>query len=272
MEKISETAARFGIDDDMPPLLANSLGATETTVLKLTLAYAQLVNGGKQISPIFIDRVQDRLGSTVSRSDERACVGCGNRIAWQEGMMPPHVPDTRAQVADPRHAYQIVSILEGVVQRGTGVRIRALGYPLAGKTGTTNESKDAWFVGFAPDLAVGVYVGFDTPRTLGSKETGSSVAVPIFKDFMEEALDGAQPIPFRMPSGISLVQVNAKTGTRARSGDSKVIWEAFLKGQEPGRGAQILGGGEIRERRYDRIPGASTSGSGATTVGTGGLY
>jgi len=183
MDKISDYAKKFGIDDDMPPLLANSLGAGETTLLNLTSAYAVLVNGGKKIEPTFIDRVQDRDGSTVFKHDERDCQNCGDRMRWR-GQSMPLVPDTREQIADPVTAYQMVSMLEGVVQRGTGVRIRSLGRPLAGKTGTTNESKDAWFVGFSPNLVVGVFVGFDEPKSLGKKETGSSVAVPIFKDFM----------------------------------------------------------------------------------------
>lgn len=269
MEKIAEVAKRFGVDDDMPELLANSLGATETTILELATGYAQFVNGGKKIEPIFIDRIQDRWGSTVFKRDDRTCPSCGPAIAWQNNMEAPAIPDTRPQIADPRHAYQIVSMLEGVVQRGTGVRIRALGYPLAGKTGTTNDSKDAWFMGFGPDLVVGVYVGFDEPQPLGKKETGSSVAVPIFKDFMEEALKGKPPVPFRMPSGISLVQVNPKNGVRARPGDQKIIWEAFLKGQEPNGDIMILEGDNI-----DTMPETQSidSNAAATSSGTGGLY
>ncbi len=277
INNVVEISKRFGIDDDMPPHLANALGATETTVLKLTAAYAMLVNGGKQIQPSFIDRIQDRWGKTVYRKDERPCEGCGPQIPWQKDLKTPSLPDTRAQIADPRHVYQIVSMLEGVVQRGTGARIKTIGYPLAGKTGTTNESKDVWFVGFSPDLVAGVYIGFDDPVTLGKRETGSSVAVPVFKAFMEEALLGKQPIPFRMPTGISLVQVNADNGTRAHPGDKKVIWEAFLKGQEPnGRMRVIEGGslgGSMSEGSYGGTGvGGYDDGSSSISSGTGGLY
>ncbi len=232
MELIADYAERFGITEDMPPHLANALGAGETRLLDLTAAYGMIANGGKKIMPSLIDRIQDRRGETVFQHDQRPCVDCGDLLKWQ-GQSAPELPDTRAQLVDPRTAYQMVSILEGVVQRGTGVRIRSLGRPLAGKTGTTNESKDAWFIGFSPNLVVGVFTGFDEPRSLGKRETGSSVTVPIFKDFMEQALVDVPLTPFRIPPGIRNVQINAKTGQRANPGDEKVIWEAFVTGTEP---------------------------------------
>src|SRR5262249_15179909 len=154
----------------------------ETTVARMTAAYAQIVNGGKKIEPIFIDRVQDSRGKTIFLNPydaRRSCNGC--RVATWNNQPVPYIPDPREQIIDPRTAYQMVSILEGVVQRGTGTAVKAVGKPLAGKTGTTNDSKDAWFVGFSPDLAVGVYVGFDQPRSLGGKETGGAIAAPIFR-------------------------------------------------------------------------------------------
>ena len=178
----------------------------------------------------------------IFRHDARACAGCNN-VDWA-GQEEPAIPDTREQVADPRSAYQVVSMLEGVVQRGTGRRIRAVGKPVAGKTGTTNQSFDTWFVGFSPDLAVGVYAGFDTPRSLGRRETGSSVAAPIFRDFMIGALEGKPAIPFRIPPGIRLVRVDVQTGLLARAGDRKVILEAFKPGTEPLRAGRVLRGGE----------------------------
>lgn len=241
METISEYAKRFGVTEKMPPLLANSLGAGETTLLKMTAAYGVFVNGGKQITPTLIDRIQDRRGQTIFRHDTRPCQNCGDLIKWQS-QHAPEIADVREQLADPRTSYQMVSILEGVVQRGTGVRIKSLNRPLAGKTGTTNESKDAWFVGFSPDLVVGVYAGFDDPRSLGKKETGSSVAVPIFKSFMEAALKDVPITPFRTPPGIRNVQINAETGQRANPGDQKVIWEAFVEGTEPSENMYILDG------------------------------
>ncbi|MFK7839917.1 MAG: penicillin-binding protein 1A [Bdellovibrionales bacterium] len=239
METISEYAEKFGITDNMPKLLANSLGASETTPLRLTAAYGMLVNGGKKITPTFIDRIQDRRGTTIFRHDERDCLSCGALVRWKQ-QETPAPPDNREQITDPRTAYQMVSILEGVVQRGTGVRIRSLDRPLAGKTGTTNESKDAWFVGFSPDLVVGVFVGFDDPRSLGKKETGSSVAVPIFKDFMGQALEDRPLTPFRVPSGIRNVQVNPENGTSASFDTKNPIWESFVTGTEPTDDVYIL--------------------------------
>jgi len=231
MEKIVDYARRFGIVKNMPNMLSMSLGAAETTLLDITTAYAMLVNGGKRIIPTLIDRIQDRNGKTTFRHETRPCPRCSG-IEW-DGEYAPVIPDTREQVADPRSAYQVVSMLYGVVQRGTGIRIRAVGKPLGGKTGTTNDSVDAWFIGFSPDLAVGVFGGFDQPRSLGRRETGSSVAVPIFRDFMKEALLDKPPIPFRIPTGLRLVRVNSKTGKRARRGDRRVILEAFKVGTEP---------------------------------------
>lgn len=239
MDRVADVARRFGIYDAMPPLLAYSLGAGETTVLRLTTAYAQLVNGGKALTPTFIDRIQDRYGRTVYRHDSRACEGCSN-ISFSPDMPVPRPPDTRAQIADPRIAYQMTSILEGVVQRGTAATMLSLGRPLAGKTGTSNDSKDAWFVGFSPDLAVGVFVGFDEPKELGARETGSSVSAPIFKQFMGAALKGQPAVPFRVPPGLRQVRVNAATGRLPSAGDpGAIIWESFLPGTEPHPGDAV---------------------------------
>lgn len=239
METVVEYAKRFGIADQMKPLLSYALGAGETTLLRLTTAYGMLANGGKYISPAFIDRIQDRRGRTVFSHDVRPCPNCGPLIRW-EGQGTPAIPDMRAQIADERTVYQIVSILEGVIQRGTGRRIASLGRPLAGKTGTTNESRDTWFIGFSPDLVVGVFIGFDEPRSLGKRETGSSVAAPVFKKFMGEALADTPPIPFRVPPGVRHVRTNAETGRAARAGDPKVIWEAFVTGTEPNADDYVL--------------------------------
>ena len=241
METVVDYARRFGVADDMAPLLSMSLGAAETTLLRMTAAYAMLVNGGRRITPTLIDRIQDRLGKTVFRHDERDCAGC--RVERFGSAQAPLLPDERETVADPRHVYQIVSMLQGVVERGTATRLKAVGKPLGGKTGTTNDSFDSWFVGFSPDLAVGVFVGFDEPRTLGPKETGSSVAAPIFRDFMKVALAEAPATPFRVPPGISLVRINIESGQPTRAGDPKAILEAFLPGTEPtGQPMPIIGG------------------------------
>lgn len=267
MDTIIEYAKRFGVVEGMEPWLSNSLGACETTLLRITTGYAQFVNGGKRITPTFIDRVQDRRGKTVFNHDDRECSNCGPLVEW-EGQDAPAVPDGREQIADPRTSYQIVSMLEGVVQRGTGVRIRSLGRPLAGKTGTTNASKDTWFIGFSPDLVTGVFVGFDEPKSLGKRETGSSVAVPVFKEFMAEALKDVPPQPFRVPSGIRQVRIDATDGTRAQSGDEKVIWESFLIGTEPTQQIYILDGKGISlMRSLD-----SASEETAAFTGTGKIY
>jgi len=261
MDRIVDYAKRFGIINNLQQTLAMSLGAGETTLMRLTTAYAMLVNGGKRIAPTLLDRIQDRHGRTVFSHDRRACKGCRQK-AWS-GELPPRVPDTRKQVTDAGSAYQVVAMLKGVVDRGTGRRIAKVGKPLAGKTGTTNQERDTWFIGFSPDLAVGVFVGFDTPIPLGRRETGSSVAAPVFRDFMGEALEGKPAIPFRIPPNIRLVRVNARTGQLAQVGERNVILEAFKPGSVPTGASQVLEG-----QSWTAGQGA---GSGALT-GTGGLY
>ena len=261
METVADYARRFGVVDDMPLLLPMALGAAETTLLRLTSGYAILVNGGKTVTPTLIDRIQDRRGKTIYRHDDRPCPGC-IALAWDPLQTEPEVPDNRTQVVTPATAYQVVSMLHGAVERGTGRRVAAVGKPLAGKTGTTNESRDTWFMGFAPDLAVGVFVGFDTPRTLGRRETGTSVASPIFRDFMAEALAGQPVIPFRIPPGIRLVRVDSRTGEPAGSGARGVILEAFKPGTEPSGEQTVLDGGAQ----------PLTDGGSTPRAGVGGLY
>jgi penicillin-binding protein 1A len=263
IDKVADYVERFGIVDHLPEHLSMSLGAGETTLLKLTTAYAMLVNGGLRIKPTLIDRVQDRNGKTIFKHDPRPCESC--RVQYWGAQPMPALPDNRERVIGADTAFQMVNILQGVVDRGTGRRIKEIGKPLAGKTGTTNDSNDAWFVGFAPDLAVGVFIGFDTPKTLGPNETGSSISVPIFKDVMAEALKDKPAIPFRIPPGIRLVRVNPATGLVARPGERDVIWEAFKPGSEPMVPGPVLDGG-----------GALTSDAAGTAPipasDTGGLY
>ena len=256
MDRVTAFAERFGITDNMPEQLSMALGAGETTLMRLSIAYAMIVNGGRRVVPTLIDRVQDRYGLTIFRHDTRACDTCQSGT-WTR-QTPPRLPDRREQVVAADTAYQMVSMLEGVIQRGTGRRINDIGKPLAGKTGTTNNSNDAWFIGFTPDLVVGVYTGFDIPRPLGDGETGSSVAAPIFKSFMAKALADQPAIPFRIPKGILLVRVNAETGLPARPGDSKVLLEAFKPGTVPtqlepfvgANDAEGLGLPTVRDGRY----------------------
>ena len=224
--RIMDYVERFSLSDRLPRELAISLGSGETTLMKITAAYSVFVNGGKEVRPVLIDRVQDQAGKTIFKRDSRQCAACAAPF-WAE-QSEPQLLDARDQVLDPRTAYQVTSILQGAVQRGTGSAVRrASDKPLAGKTGTTNDYKDAWFVGFSPDLAAGVYVGFDLPQTLGQGEAGGKVAAPIFADFMVEALKEEPGIPFRVPSGVRLVRVNAKTGEPASIGDGNIILEAF---------------------------------------------
>jgi penicillin-binding protein 1A len=281
MDKVKALVEKFGIVDNLQPYLPMSLGAGETTVLRLATAYAMLDNGGKRVVPTFIDRVQDRNGKTVFRHDNRACESCTN-VTWKDGMGVPAVPDTREQVNDPRTTYQTVSILEGVVQRGTAAALKSLGKPLAGKTGTTNDSHDAWFMGFSPDLVVGTYIGFDQPRSLGARESGTSVAVPVAKQMIAEALKDKPATPFRVPPGLRLVRVNPANGQLAQFSDSRAIWEAFLPGTEPNPDQpqmvlddtssliRIPDGSETD--KDERMLVDPTVARSAASEGTGGLY
>jgi penicillin-binding protein 1A len=261
MDKISPYPIRFGVYDKLPPYLSNALGAQETTLMRMTMGYSEFVNGGKKISATLIDRIQDRDGNTIFRHDPRACDGCDPRT-WSN-QSEPLLPDTRAQIIDPRTAYQIVSLLEGVVQRGTGVAVKAVGKPVAGKTGTSNDAKDVWFIGFSPDLTCGVFVGFDNPRTLGHREQGATVAAPIFRDFMLGALADQPPTPFRVPPGIDFISVDMNSGAVASATDPHAILEAFKAGEEPGSGAT----GPV-ENAANPANGPATD----VSQGTGGLY
>jgi penicillin-binding protein 1A len=272
MEAVGETVESFGIMDHMPREYSMSLGAGETTPLKLTAAYAMIVNGGKRITPTLIDRVQDRDGVTIYRADQRPCDGCTG-VAWDHQKVPV-IPDTREQIADPQSAFQDVELMEGVVQRGTGASVNAVGKPIAGKTGTTSDWRDAWFVGFTPDLAAGVYVGYDDHSSLGRGEQAARVSAPIFRDFMMAALKNAPPTEFRIPPGLRLYRVDPNTGLPAEGG-GPAIYEAFKPGTEPGKDQDFgLHGvpGEADMSQLDTdVPGASAK-SQAPGGGTGGLY
>jgi len=265
MERIAEICRQFGVTDNLPTLLSMSIGAGETTLQRMVAAYSVFVNGGMKITPTVIDRVQDRNGKTIFVHDRRPCQGCGPMVPWS-GQATPDVPDTREQIADPRHMYQVVSMMEGVVQRGTATALNSLGRPLAGKTGTTNQSKDAWFIGFTPDLVIGVYVGFDDPRPMGAKETGGRVAVPVVKDFVQQALKDTPPLPFRVPAGIRLVLVDPQSGTRAGPATQKPILEAFVAGTEPGEEPMMFTGQGVSS-----VTDVTNVGESVNT-GLGGLY
>ncbi len=267
MPLVAEYAKRFGVYDNLPPYLSMSLGSGETTVLRMVSGYSVFANGGKKINPSIIDRIQDRYGKTVFHHDERICDTC-NAAEWNN-QSEPELEDNRDQVLDPMTAYQITSMMEGVVQRGTAVVVKELGMPVAGKTGTTNDEKDAWFVGYTPDLVTGVYIGFDNPRPMGRGNTGGGLAAPIFLDFMKAALSGHAPVEFRVPKGLRLIPINRKTGLQARAGDTGTIMEAFKPGTAPPDAFSVIGFAEdIATDRLSVSPDANR----AIISGTGGLF
>jgi penicillin-binding protein 1A len=242
MPLIGEYAKRFGIYDNPTPYISFVLGAGETTLLKMVSAYAMFDNGGRKITPTLIDRIQDRYGHTVYRHDQRECRGCGAET-WSDTQPEPTLIDRRERVLDPMTAYQITSMMQGVVERGTATVVRDVGKPIAGKTGTTNDEKDAWFIGFSPEMVVGVYVGYDKPRHLGRGGTGGTLAAPIVRDFLKVALADRPAIPFRVPAGIKLVRVNPRTGVRAGPGEASIL-EGFKPGTAPPDGYSTMSVGE----------------------------
>ena len=280
MPLIAEYAKRFGVYDELPPYLSFALGAGETTLLRMVTAYGMFDNGGRRIKPTLIDRIQDRYGHTVYRHDERECIGCDAK-KWAN-QPEPSLIDRREQVLDPMTAYQITSMMEGVVLRGTAAGAgfqREFGKPIAGKTGTTNDEKDAWFIGYTPDIVVGVYMGYDKPRHLGRGATGGHLAAPIVKDFMKVALADKPAVPFRVPPGIKLIRVDLKTGQRAGPGSEKVILEAFKPGTAPPDNYSVVGYGN-EQQQQEPAPGRAPPGffrvspdaDRAVRSGTGGLY
>ncbi|KUL94276.1 penicillin-binding protein [Bosea sp. WAO] len=258
MPLVGQYARRFGVYDDMPFVLSGALGAVETTVMRMTAAYAMLVNGGKRIRPTLIDRIQDRYGKTIFRHDRRTCPAC-EAARWQE-QAEPRLTDHSEQVIDPLTAYQMVSILEGTVRAGTARVVHSVGKPLGGKTGTTNGAKDLWFIGFSPDLAVGVYIGHDHPAPLGASAWGSRYAAPIFRDFMSAALRDKPAVPFRIPPGTKLIRVDPLSGLRTSEGG---ILEAFKPGTAPADPAVPRFSEDLPAEQQDRA---------ALTTGSGGLY
>ena len=280
MPLIAEYAKRFGVYDELPPYLSFALGAGETTLMRMVTAYAMFDNGGRRVKPTLIDRIQDRYGHTVYRHDERECIGCDAK-KW--GNQPePSLIDRREQVLDPMTAYQITSIMEGVVLRGTAAGAgfqKEVGKPVAGKTGTTNDEKDAWFIGYMPDIVVGVYMGYDKPRHLGRGATGGHLSAPIVKDFLKVALADKPAVPFRVPPGIKLIRVDLKTGQRAGPGTERPILEAFKPGTAPPDNYSVVGYGNDQQQQ-EQAPGRGPPGffrvspdaDRAVRSGTGGLY
>jgi len=267
MTKVADYAEKFGVVDKLPHELAMAIGAGETTPLRMAAAYAEIVNGGKKINPTLIDRIQDRNGKTIYRHDDRPCEACASTFYTDQDM--PEITDNSEQLVDPMTAYQMVHILEGVVERGTArYALAGIGRPMAGKTGTSNDSKDTWFIGFSPDLVCAVFVGFDEPFEMGEHETGAVAAAPIFKEFMAEALKGKPTVPFRVPPGIRLVRVDARSGRPAQLGDSNVIYEAFKPGTVPDGGEEetVLDNGMVTEPDAANASGPTIPSADSETV------
>ena len=225
INKILDLSKKLNIYEDIPELLSISLGAGETSLINLTAAYAPFVNGGKKIEPNLISRIQDRRGKTIFQVKNMRCFGCDKFIS--ETIEFPQIENTNEQVISEETAYQMTSLLSGAVERGTAKKLKSLNVPLAGKTGTTNDNFDAWFIGFSSDLVIGVYIGFDNPKTLGRFETGSRVALPIFKSFIENALFKEDFKDFKIPENIYLTSINYDTGSKSSLEDKKIIIEAL---------------------------------------------
>ncbi|MCM2294314.1 penicillin-binding protein 1A [Allorhizobium sp. BGMRC 0089] len=268
MDLVAEYAERFGIYDHMQPVLSMSLGAGETTVLRMVSAYAVIANGGKQIKPTLIDRIQDRYGKTIFKHEERVCEGC-NSPDWHN-QPEPVVADNRLQVLDPMTAYQITSMMQGVIQRGTAAGKVKLDRDVAGKTGTTNDSKDVWFLGFTPNLVAGVYIGYDTPTPMGRAATGGSMSAPVFNEFMQNAVKGTPPSKFKIPDGMKLIAVNRKTGMAAQEGDPDTIVEAFKPGTGPADSISVIG--MDSNMQPEEILKTSPQANQAIQSGTPGLF
>ena len=279
MPLIGEYSKRFGVYDELPNYLSYALGAGETTVMRMVTAYSMFANGGRRVKPTLIDRIQDRYGHTIFKHDARECRGCDAPGGWKN-QPEPQLVDRREQVLDPMTAYQITSMMEYVVQAGTATVLKEVGKPIAGKTGTTNDEKDAWFIGFSPDLVVGIYVGFDKPRNLGRGMTGGHLAAPIAKDFLKLALADKPAVPFKVPAGIKLVRVDAKSGMRAGPGEGgRTILEAFKPGTAPPDNYSVIGVADADGRMPQAYPqgqgyqqGYQPDAGNIMRPGTGGLY
>jgi penicillin-binding protein 1A len=236
MDRVAHYAERFGVYEDMPYHLSYALGAGETTLYNMVAAYGMFANGGRRVRPTVVDRVQDRVGNTLFRHDPRMCEGCAPDQF--DPADPPMLYDQRSQIMDPVTAYQLVSMMEGVVSRGTASRtVGDLGFPVAGKTGTTNEARDAWFVGFTANMVAGCFIGYDTPTPMGRGAYGGTLCGPVFKEFISEAMETRTPGEFRQPSrgGMILVKMDRETGERLPDDamGAHVISELFMSGTEP---------------------------------------
>jgi penicillin-binding protein 1A len=297
IETVARYAERFGVYEDMQPFLANSLGSQETTLYQMVAAYAMFANGGERVEPTLVDRVQDRFGQTVYRHDQRVCNDC--RLASLDAGVAPQIISDRERVMDAITAYQLTSMMRGVVDRGTASRTVNLPVPIAGKTGTTNDSRDVWFIGFSSNIVAGCYIGYDLPRSMGRGASGGGMCGPIFSEFMTEAIAEYGGGPFRVPPGGSFYNIDRFSGQRLpddASGDH-VVAEYFREGEEPyfgllavvdggfamGSNLPMFGRGNeedidipISETETVTTSGGGTArvptGTGFGTLSSGGLY
>lgn len=287
MDVVGAYAERFDIYDSMNPFLSNSLGAQETTLYRIVAAYAMFANGGERVEPTLVDRVQDRSGKTVYRHDQRNCVDCS--LASLPAGKAPEIQSNRDRIMNAVTAYQLTSMMRGVVERGTASGAINLPVPIAGKTGTTNDAKDVWFVGFSSNIVAGCYIGYDNPRSLGRGSYGASVCGPVFQDFMEVAIDKFGGGAFKVPEDCQFIKIDRFTGGRLSddaSGDN-VISECFRVGEEPVFGIMFDGGFAMSADLplFDEVPASTkqvTTSTGETatvgpnasfgTLSTGGLY
>ena len=225
LTKIVNFSKKLGIYDNPKELLSIALGSAETTLLKLTSAYSSFVNGGKLIKPIMIDRIQDSEGNTIFNNEKRKCINCDQLSFLSENY--PKIEDDFTQIFSAETAYQMTSILEGVIQNGTGKKLKDLNLDLAGKTGTTNKNNDAWFMGFTSKLTIGVYVGSDNPKSLGKYETGAKTALPIFKSFVKNGVNKEEARPFKVADNILMMVIDPLTGKKADTKSKKTIIEVY---------------------------------------------
>jgi len=225
IDKIITFSKQLKIYENPKELMSISLGSEETTLLKITTAYCSFVNGGKLVDPILIDRIQDSEGNTIFKNEKRICDNC-DQISFN-GNKIPKIKNNFKNIFSPQTAYQMISMLEGVIKRGTGRGLKDLNLQIAGKTGTTNKNTDAWFIGFTSNLVVGVFVGHDNNKSLGKIETGSRAAMPIFKKFVKNAVNNHEARPFKVAKGIKMMVVDSKTGKKANFGSKKTIIESF---------------------------------------------
>nr|WP_245218733.1 PBP1A family penicillin-binding protein [Rubellimicrobium aerolatum] len=286
MDTVARYAERFGVYDELQPFLSNALGAQETTLFRMVAAYAMFANGGERVEPTLVDRVQDRYGRTIYRHDQRVCIDCGNPRLPQG--QAPHVQSDRSRIMNAVTAYQLTSMMEGVVERGTAAKAINLPVPIAGKTGTTNEAKDVWFIGFSSNVVAGCYIGYDTPRPMGGA-TGGGVCAPVFQEVMEQAVARYGGGPFAVPSGCSFIKIDRFSGARLPddAAGENVVAECFRAGEEPIFGVTYDGGFEMvgdlplvdEVRASSRNVTTSTGGTatvgpsaGFGTLSSGGLY